>query len=150
MCIIKIRTPKKVWVFIFLLLTRVRNKGSLKRRDADVGIVSRLFSPRLSRTRVIWYLYGCWLGLYKYRKSVRVGAARILVVFWVGGYSSSSSGVDCWASSWRSALVMASSGSETTWNFSFSSAKSSSQYSSSHWRSVSSQVIFPPAFSSKS
>lgn len=66
MCIIKIRTPKKVWVFIFLLLTRVRNKGSLKRRDADVGIVSRLFSPRLSRTRVIWYLYdGCWLGLHK-------------------------------------------------------------------------------------
>ena len=84
MCIIKIRTPKKVWVFIFLLLTRVRNKESLKRRDADVGIVSRLFSPRLSRTRVIWYLYGCWLGLYKYRKSVRVGAARILIVFWVG------------------------------------------------------------------
>lgn len=71
--------------FYFLLLTRVRNKGSLKRRDADVGIVSRLFSPRLSRTRVIWYLYdGCWLGLYKCRKSVRVGAARILIVFWVG------------------------------------------------------------------
>lgn len=66
MCIIKIRTPKKVWVFIFLLFTRVRDKESLKRGDAEVDIVSRLFSPRLSRTRVIWYLYdGCWLGLHK-------------------------------------------------------------------------------------
>ena len=38
-----------------------------------------------------------------------VGAARILIVVLGGGYSfsssvSSSSGVDCWASSWRSAL----------------------------------------------
>lgn len=57
--------------------------------DTICASESRLFSPRLSRTRIIWYLYGCWLGLYKYRKSAWGGGCTDFGCILGGGYSSS-------------------------------------------------------------